>query len=524
MNNVKRNKIIIFITLLFISSIFFNQYYGYLGAQPIDSFFSFNSGYDILNGYFPFKDYWTITGPLIDLFQAIFFKIFGVSWFSYVFHASIFNFIFTLATFYTFYKLKLNINYCFLYAILLSIIAYPSAGTPYVDHQSAYISTIGIFCFILALKTEKDFFWLLLPVIFALAFFTKQTPSGYVFVIIASLSCIHFVFNFDIKKIKFLFLGSFISLLVFFLYLNIADIPFQSFYEQYILFPLSLGESRLEFIFPIEFQRIIGRFKLIHLSSLLLIIVAIINLKKNYKYLMSNELLVIISLIGLIFSLIVHQLMTINGMFIFFIIPILVGFSHIFFDKYFKKKKLILYALVTLSIVSTAYYFSKYINSRHFMDLHKGNIKNAIDAKFLDQKLNGLKWLTPQYIDDPKKEILNLKEAIEIIKNDRSKKIIITDYQFISVVLSTYDHSPSKYWYRFHVNPTKNQKYFDNYRNFFILKIKENAINKIYTVKPLIGFEENNVLNDILSRDCFTKKNLTNILSSYTLRNCKDLK
>ena len=216
--------------------------------------------------------------------------------------------------------------------------------------------------------------------------------------------------------------------------------------------------------------------------------------------------------------------MTINGMFIFFIIPILVGFSHIFFDKYFKKKKLILYALVTLSIVSTAYYFSKYINSRHFMDLHKGNIKNAVDAKFLDKKLNGLKWLTPQYIDDPKKEILNLKEAIEIIKNDRSKKIIITDYQFISVVLSTYDHSPSKYWYRFHVNPTKNQKYFDNYRNFFILKIKENAINKIYTVKPLIGFEENNVLNDILSRDCFTKKNLTNILSSYTLRNCKDLK
>ena len=32
-----------------------------------------------------FKDYWTIKEPFIDLIQAIFFKLFGVSWFSYVF-------------------------------------------------------------------------------------------------------------------------------------------------------------------------------------------------------------------------------------------------------------------------------------------------------------------------------------------------------------------------------------------------------------------------------------------------------
>ena len=49
-----------------IFSILTNQYYGYQGLNPIDSFFSFNSGYDVLNGHFPFKDYWTITGPFID--------------------------------------------------------------------------------------------------------------------------------------------------------------------------------------------------------------------------------------------------------------------------------------------------------------------------------------------------------------------------------------------------------------------------------------------------------------------------
>ena len=61
--------------ILLIFSISFNQYYGYQGVIPLDSFLIFNSGYDVLNGYFPFKDYWTITGPLIDFIQALFFKL-----------------------------------------------------------------------------------------------------------------------------------------------------------------------------------------------------------------------------------------------------------------------------------------------------------------------------------------------------------------------------------------------------------------------------------------------------------------
>ena len=92
-------KKILYILILFSFSILFNQYVGFIGINPIDSFFSFNSGYDILNGHFPFKDFWTSIGPLIDLTQAFFFKLFGVSWFSYVLHASIFNAIFVISTF-----------------------------------------------------------------------------------------------------------------------------------------------------------------------------------------------------------------------------------------------------------------------------------------------------------------------------------------------------------------------------------------------------------------------------------------
>ena len=191
----------IFIIVLIMFSILFNQYYGNIGIQPIDSFFPFNSGYDVLNGYFPFKDYWTITGPFIDVVQALFFKILGVSWFSYVLHASIFNSIFVLFFFYVLRKFQLDLNYCFLYSLFLSILAYPSSGTPYVDHQSSYLSVMAVFSFILALKTNSRIWWLILPVILGISFLTKQTPTGYIFIIILILTVFYFICNFDLKKL-----------------------------------------------------------------------------------------------------------------------------------------------------------------------------------------------------------------------------------------------------------------------------------------------------------------------------------
>jgi len=516
-----KSKELIYLIILFLFSISFNQYYGYLGINPIDSFFSFNSGYDTLNGHYPFRDYWTITGPFIDVIQAIFFKIFGVSWFSYVLHASIFNFIITISTFFTLYRFKLNIDYCFFYAFLVSILGYPSAGTPYVDHQSAYLSIIAVFCFILALKTDSKIYWFLLPIILGISFLTKQAPTAHILLIIIFLSIIYFLFNFDIKKIISGILGSTTIISIFLLILAVSEISLTSFIEQYILFPLSLGESRMQFLFPLEFKRIILRYKLIHLSSLLLIIVSIKMIIKENKYLKNNEFLITLSLITSSYALIAHQLMTINGMFIFFMIPILAGFSHIYYIKYFKNKNYILYLLILLSISSTFYYWYKYIHTRDFMDLRKVNTRNAIDAKILDNKLSGLRWITILYPTDPKKEIAQLSKAINIIKNDPKNKIIVTDYQFISVILSIYDNSPNKYWYPYHAHPIKNSKYYKIYKNFFINKLKENQIEIVYLVKPLWGGD--NAFEIYLSKDCLKKNKITEIMDSYILLKCNDL-
>ena len=90
LNKLKDKKFFFYI-FIFFNSLIFTLYYGYRGIFPIDSFVIFNSGYNVLNNFHPFKDYWSITGPLLDYLQFALFLMFDVSWLSYVMHAAFIN-------------------------------------------------------------------------------------------------------------------------------------------------------------------------------------------------------------------------------------------------------------------------------------------------------------------------------------------------------------------------------------------------------------------------------------------------
>ena len=91
----------------------------------------------------------------LQLFQAVFFFLFGVSWKRYVFHASLFNGLLTVATYFIFRNFKLNKRYSLIYSFFFSVLAYTSSGTPFLDHHSAFFSLLGIYCLILAIKNEE---------------------------------------------------------------------------------------------------------------------------------------------------------------------------------------------------------------------------------------------------------------------------------------------------------------------------------------------------------------------------------
>ncbi len=54
-----------------------------------------------------------------------------------------------------------------------------------------------------------------------------------------------------------------------------------------------------------------------------------------------------------------------------------------------------------------------------------------------------------------------------------------------------------------------------------INKVKENKIEIVYIIKPLWG--GNNVFENGLSKNCYTKKEITEVLDSYLLQQCKEL-
>ena len=94
----KQNSYKTYISLAIISFLI-NFYVASNGVFPVDTFIHYDYGYRILLGDNPVTDYWIVHGFIIDYIQAIFFKIFGNNWYSYVIHSSIFNVIITLSSY-----------------------------------------------------------------------------------------------------------------------------------------------------------------------------------------------------------------------------------------------------------------------------------------------------------------------------------------------------------------------------------------------------------------------------------------
>ena len=258
--------------LIIIISFTFNTYYGYRGIFPIDSFLIFDGGYKVLNGNHPFKDYWSITGPLLDYFQAFFFLIFGVNWFSYVLHASTINLLLVIFSYFVFTSIGLKRWYSFIYCLGIGALAYPPVGTPFIDHHSSIFSILAIYFYILFIKSKKNVFLFFVPILLIFAFLSKQTPSSYIIIFISTLFLIDIIFKFQIKKVFILILGLIFPIIIIFLNFKINSIPLDNFLIQYFFYPLSIGSNRLENLNP-GFKELIFQFKYIYICLMPLLFI-----------------------------------------------------------------------------------------------------------------------------------------------------------------------------------------------------------------------------------------------------------
>lgn len=516
--NIKVKILILFLTFF---SLLINQYYGNRGVFPVDSFAHFDTGFRILLGEYPFKDYWIVSGAFIDYFQAILFYFFGVNWQSYVFHASLLNAILTICTFSILKNFNLNIYYSFFYSLFFSVLAYPSSGTPFVDHHSAFFSLLSIYSLILGIKYEKKIYWYLLPFLLGFAFFSKQVPASYVILSIALVLFFYSLFQKKFFWIKYFLLSSFLFLFLLFFLGKAHGISFYLFLEQYIFYPQTIRAERILYL-NLTFGGLINNFKFIYIAIIPLFYINIKKLINNKNYLKQKDFCYFLILILFSFSLLFHQILTKNQTFIFFLIPLLIAFSNIKLNELkFKFKNLLNFFLIIVCLILTFKYHLRFNEDRKFHELNNVNFQLSSPAIKIDNKFKGLNWITPKFSDNSNKEI-NLINSIKFhLLNESRPTMLMTNYSFFSSVLNKNFFSPSR-WYMSggSAYPEKNNKYFSSYKNLIIKHIRNNNIEVIYTIYPL----DNSVIYTYLDENCFNEVEISKMLRSYELKSCDEIK
>jgi|TARA_Y100000294_G_scaffold178060_1_gene207041 hypothetical protein len=514
----KYEKVLLF--FLFIFSILINQYYGNLGVSPLDSFSHFDTSFRVLNGEFPFRDFWAISGPIVDYIQAIFFFIFGINWQAYVLHASFINGILTLTSYLVFRNFNLSVGYSFFYSFLFSILAYPTSGTPFVDHHAAFFSLLGVYFSILAIKKENKFFWYMLPIFFGFAFLSKIVPSSYIILCLTIILLSYSYINKKFHLLKYSIFSSIIFILLLIFIFKLQGVKISSVLIQYILHPLSVGSERVDF-YSLTFKGLIFHFKFIYFALVPFFFVTIKRIIKNKNYLKHKDFYYILIILSLVFTLIVHQILTQNQTFIFFLIPILTAFSHVSLEKLKLKKNYLKILLILLCIYSTTKYHFRFNENRKFHDLNHLDFNLVLDGSLIDNKFNGLKWISPEFPNNPKKEIRLLLKIKNLLNADKRKKVLITNYSFFSGILDLKLNSPVR-WHLTsgQTSPKLGSKYFKNYRNFYLEKLKENEIEVIYIIKPF----DTNVLTGIIDEKCLQTSEIDENINIHLIQKCNNLR
>ena len=500
--------------ILSIFSFFINFYYAKFGVNPMDSFVLYNAGFKVLNGLVPFKDYWVVTGPLMDYLNAFFFLIGGVNWNSYIFHSSFVNTLSSVAFYLFFKRLGLRTSFCFIYSLIFSILMYPSAGSPFVDHHATILVVITFFCFVIGAMNKNNLFLFLIPFFITLGFLIKQTPTVYGAFSIILLTVIFLIKNQEqIKRFFFsYFFGTIFACFFLFLFFLFTNIPVNNFIIQYINFASTVGTFRME-TWSFSFLGFLHQYKFIIIPTVYLSYLSYKQFNKEKNFLLS------LSIILLTIILLFHQILTMNENYIFFLIALVTSAIHLSTQSYKNEKKKILYFIIILSLFSSIKYHDRFNEKRKFHGLEFVNLTNAIDAKNIDESLQGLKWITRDYKNNPTKEIEGIKESIKIIKNKDENVTIITPYLFISSIIQKNDFSPNQ-WYHSAVSfPLRESKFFKNYKNFFVEKINTNEINEII----IVGQYLENILYDTFNKDCFDKKKIGIFTYSFKIiPSCKD--
>ena len=383
-----------------------------------------------------------------------------------------------------------------------------------MDHHAFIFSLGSLMILFLAIKTNDKKFWLILPFLIFISFFSKQIPSSYLvlfFIVVIFYNI--FLDPKAIKQLRYLIFStaSILVFLIFFFFIN--EIPIKNFRIQYLLYPLEIGNTRSQEI-SFNLDNIVYQFKFIYFALIPCIFAfyrMLIVKKKNFE--IKKDILLFFLIVFSIAIFLYSQIMTKNQILIFSLIPFCLGISNYFCSKYYNKN-FVNYFILFILIVATIKFHLRFNESKKFMELNHVNFNLSVDAKILDKSLKGLNWITNEYAMNPNFELTKLIEIKKEIISDSENKIIFSDYQILSSITKNKNILPNKWLDPLSV-PSKKNKYFNNYKNFFIKRLEEQKISTIY-----ISYDKKTYLDNIFKSNCIKEIKINEIFTKLQIEKC----
>ncbi len=422
-----------------------------------------------------------------------------------------------------FLKLTKELNLNFYYSIILTLcfltLAYPVSGVPFIDHHATFLCLMSFLIFYSGLKKKNYKFFIFIPLILGLAFFSKPVPSAYLILSLGIVLIVNFLPKKDLKPILNLFYGSLIFVIFIFVFLKYENIPVENFVDQLILYPMSIGNDRSD-LFIASLQNRFFNFKFIFITIIYLIF--LLFFKKNYKKLAYNDLSFLLLLFLFSFVMVYHQLLTNNQNFIFFLIPLNVSLIIFLNNKFkIKSKKKINIFFVVFTIFLTIKYHERFNLERKFHDLQNVDLKNFSQASNIDESLYPLKWVTSNTKNNPNSEINLIKSFTAEIEKSKNNILLISNHNFIDSITSKKIFSIVKNYDPVTI-PKKNNKYRIKFNNFFKQKLKEKNIQEIILFFPQISNIDlvKKSINEFLGKNCLSSENINFATLKLKVNDC----
>ena len=203
-------------------------------------------------------------------------------------------------------------------------------------------------------------------------------------------------------------------------------------------------------------------------------------------------------------SLLFHQMMTRNQIFIYFLIPIFFVLLDSEIQTFnIKNKKYFSIILIIFTIFITLKYHYRFNETRKFHELERIDLEKSVPASKIDKSLNGLQWITPLFKDEPSREILILQQTKNRIEEIQHEIMFVTNYLFLDSITKKKLNYPSRtFTLDGTIIPIRGNRFYDNYKKFLINKIKKNNIEEIYFLKH--ERISTRIVTDYIDENCYS--------------------